>query len=49
MIRDRDGNPLPRRIVNCITLFRKKQREGIIDVWWLYDDGGEFRLYGKIS
>ena len=23
-----------------MTVFQKKHRNGIIDVWWLYDDGG---------
>ena len=26
--------------VNGITQFQKKQFKGMIDVWWLYDDGG---------
>ena len=34
------GNDLPRTIVNSITQFQRKQNKGIIDVWWLYDDGG---------
>ncbi|XP_046634344.1 bumetanide-sensitive sodium-(potassium)-chloride cotransporter-like isoform X2 [Daphnia pulicaria] len=37
---DADGNELPRHICNNITRFQKKQLEGSIDVWWLYDDGG---------
>lgn len=24
-----------------ITVFRSKLKSGFIDVWWLYDDGGE--------
>jgi hypothetical protein len=32
--------PISREILN-MTLFRQKQSEGNIDVWWLYDDGGE--------
>lgn len=24
-----------------LTLFREKQPQGTIDVWWLYDDGGK--------
>lgn len=35
-----DGKELPRHIYNNITRFQKKQLEGTIDVWWLYDDGG---------
>jgi hypothetical protein len=31
-----------REIFN-MTLFRQKQSEGNIDVWWLYDDGGKDR------
>ena len=37
--RDANGNPLPKTIVNKITIFQKKKKE-TIDVWWLYDDGG---------
>jgi hypothetical protein len=32
--------PLGRELSN-MTLFRQKDVEGNIDVWWLYDDGGE--------
>lgn len=39
--RDPDGNQLPKHIINSITVFRKKQKKGTIDVWWLYDDGGK--------
>lgn len=24
-----------------MTVFQKKHKNGIIDVWWLYDDGGK--------
>lgn len=37
---DPSGNPLPKEILNSVTLFQRKQKKGIIDVWWLYDDGG---------
>ena len=37
---DPAGNPLPKEILNSVTLFTRKQKKGIIDVWWLYDDGG---------
>lgn len=40
MLTDRRGKELPKHIVSCITAFRRKQRRGLIDVWWLYDDGG---------
>jgi solute carrier family 12 sodium/potassium/chloride transporter 2 len=33
------NGPLPRETINTITQFRRKHK-GIIDVWWLYDDGG---------
>lgn len=29
------------RELQNMTLFREKQPQGTIDVWWLYDDGGE--------
>ncbi|PNF22995.1 hypothetical protein B7P43_G10392 [Cryptotermes secundus] len=34
------GEPLPKSILNNITQFQRKQPKGLIDVWWLYDDGG---------
>jgi len=34
------GEPLPESILNNITRFQRKQPKGLIDVWWLYDDGG---------
>ena len=37
---DPTGNPLPKEILNGVTMFQRKQKKGIIDVWWLYDDGG---------
>lgn len=27
-----------------MTIFQKKHKHGVIDVWWLYDDGGNFVL-----
>jgi hypothetical protein len=35
-----EGEPLPASILNNITRFQRKQPKGLIDVWWLYDDGG---------
>jgi hypothetical protein len=32
--------PIGRELYH-MTLFRQKQPEGNIDVWWLYDDGGK--------
>ena len=43
---DPAGNPLPKEILNSVTLFTRKQKKGIIDVWWLYDDGGSI---GQLS
>ncbi|MCL4136515.1 UNVERIFIED_CONTAM: hypothetical protein GTU68_032430, partial [Idotea baltica] len=34
------GEELPKNILNNLTAFRTKQKQGTIDVWWLYDDGG---------
>ncbi|CAG0890209.1 unnamed protein product [Cyprideis torosa] len=34
------GAPLPKEVINNITMFNQKQRKGSIDVWWLFDDGG---------
>lgn len=36
-----DGNPLSRDTINDISQFQSQNRKnGCIDVWWLYDDGG---------
>ncbi|XP_054285767.1 solute carrier family 12 member 1-like [Macrosteles quadrilineatus] len=35
-----DGQPLSKNIVNNLSQFQKNQKKGVIDVWWLYDDGG---------
>ncbi|OXA61539.1 Bumetanide-sensitive sodium-(potassium)-chloride cotransporter, partial [Folsomia candida] len=34
------GGKIPRDIMESITRFRKQRKDGVIDVWWLYDDGG---------
>lgn len=35
------GRELPKEIIDELTRFTKKQRkDAVIDVWWLYDDGG---------
>ena len=31
---------IPRERMSQMFLFQKKQKRGVIDVWWLYDDGG---------
>jgi hypothetical protein len=35
------GQPLSKDVINSLSQFTRKQRKGTIDVWWLYDDGGE--------
>ncbi|KAI4458081.1 solute carrier family 12 cation cotransporter [Holotrichia oblita] len=37
------GDTVPeiqRTVLDKVSIFRKKQDKGTIDVWWLYDDGG---------
>ncbi|KAF2899446.1 hypothetical protein ILUMI_06729 [Ignelater luminosus] len=34
------GQQLPKAAFESMSVFRKKQSKGTIDVWWLYDDGG---------
>ena len=35
------GSELPKDIIDELTRFTRKQRkDAVIDVWWLYDDGG---------
>ncbi|CAG0899023.1 unnamed protein product [Darwinula stevensoni] len=40
MYRGPGGAALPKTVVDNLTRFQQKQKEGRIDVWWLYDDGG---------
>jgi len=37
---DTEGRPLAKEIMGDITQFQVRKRQGTIDVWWLYDDGG---------
>lgn len=30
------------RLLDASQLFKRKQGKGTVDVWWLFDDGGEF-------
>ncbi|XP_068225470.1 bumetanide-sensitive sodium-(potassium)-chloride cotransporter-like isoform X2 [Palaemon carinicauda] len=34
------GVELSKDVLTNITMFKRKQKKGTIDVWWLYDDGG---------
>ncbi|XP_055638635.1 bumetanide-sensitive sodium-(potassium)-chloride cotransporter isoform X2 [Toxorhynchites rutilus septentrionalis] len=34
------GAELPKEILDELSQFTSKKKNGIIDVWWLYDDGG---------
>ncbi|KAL1139743.1 hypothetical protein AAG570_006721 [Ranatra chinensis] len=38
--RNASGSEMPKEVLNNLTQFQRKQKKGIIDVWWLYDDGG---------
>jgi solute carrier family 12 (sodium/potassium/chloride transporter), member 2 len=37
----RGGSTVPKELLETLGVFNKKQKKGTIDVWWLYDDGGE--------
>jgi len=43
--RGTDGYDLPKDTMNEITRFQRKQKKGSIDVWWLYDDGGNVSIF----
>ena len=47
---DDTGKSLQRSIsqIDSHILFSKKQK-GTIDVWWLFDDGGIFLIFLKVS
>ncbi|XP_016992132.1 bumetanide-sensitive sodium-(potassium)-chloride cotransporter isoform X1 [Drosophila rhopaloa] len=34
------GTELPKEVLSDLTLFTRKRSHAVIDVWWLYDDGG---------
>ncbi|XP_065156250.1 bumetanide-sensitive sodium-(potassium)-chloride cotransporter [Atheta coriaria] len=34
------GKEIPANAIDSLSIFKKKQGKGVIDVWWLYDDGG---------
>lgn len=34
------GQQLPKTVLDSMSIFKRKQNKGTIDVWWLYDDGG---------
>ncbi|XP_013113725.2 bumetanide-sensitive sodium-(potassium)-chloride cotransporter isoform X2 [Stomoxys calcitrans] len=34
------GVELPKDVLNQLSLFTRKRSHAVIDVWWLYDDGG---------
>ncbi|GAB0099647.1 bumetanide-sensitive sodium-(potassium)-chloride cotransporter [Sergentomyia squamirostris] len=34
------GSELPKEILDELTIFTAKRKDAVIDVWWLYDDGG---------
>lgn len=36
----RGGSEVPKTVLDNLNVFNKKQGKGVIDVWWLYDDGG---------
>jgi solute carrier family 12 sodium/potassium/chloride transporter 2 len=41
LYRGAGGTELPKEVIDELTRFTKKQRkDAVIDVWWLYDDGG---------
>eukprot|EP00094_Tigriopus_californicus_P005369 TCALIF_05177-PA protein Name:"Similar to Slc12a3 Solute carrier family 12 member 3 (Mus musculus)" AED:0.15 eAED:0.15 QI:0/0.3/0.09/0.90/0.7/0.81/11/0/811 len=35
-----DGNLVPSAVLDDINIFKRKKQQGVIDIWWLYDDGG---------
>jgi solute carrier family 12 sodium/potassium/chloride transporter 2 len=43
-MRETLGDPelchIPKNVLTAVDQFRRKQKKGCIDLWWLYDDGG---------
>lgn len=42
---DLQGNPVSKEVMDSLMHFRRRQAAGFIDVWWLYDDGGNYILF----
>lgn len=44
------GSEVPQTVLDAMNIFTRKQPKGTIDVFWLYDDGGEstWHTMGKI-
>ena len=40
---------IPKDVLTSVNQFQRKQKKGTIDVWWLYDDGGNFDLFDLIK
>lgn len=38
------GSEAPKHILDALTTFTRKQPKSTIDVFWLYDDGGQFGI-----
>jgi len=37
---DRKESYIPPEVMTSVNQFRRKQKKGTIDIWWLYDTGG---------
>jgi hypothetical protein len=35
------GQEINKHVLDNMMTFARKQKGGVIDVWWLYDDGGK--------
>lgn len=40
-------NVSEQRLLEASQQFQRKQGKGTVDVWWLFDDGGERRYYKR--
>lgn len=36
-----NGQEINKTVLDTMMTFSRKQKGGVIDVWWMYDDGGE--------
>lgn len=42
-------NVADQRLLDASQQFQQKQGKGTVDVWWLFDDGGEFKNICKLA
>lgn len=42
-------NVADQRLLDASQQFQQKQGKGTVDVWWLFDDGGECKTFANLQ